>query len=408
MRNPFVIAALWLTAAWCADCWAADQEVIQASSSVSIEFPRRDLVGLPTAEQLAASVTIYRDGYGTPHIDGPTDAAVLFGLAYAQAEDNFWQVEDNYILALGRYSEVHGPAGLNSDFLNRAFEIVPRSSEDFWRRCDPADQRLAAAFADGINYYLAKNPQVRPRLIQHFEPWHVLAYSRHMTLELCFRYTRLGHHILPRSNPRIWAASGSNAWAIAPKKTRDGNALLLVNPHLPQFGFAQLYEAHLRSGEGLNIAGAMFFGNPLPSLGHNENLGWALTTNEPDVADVWEVTFDRAEEPLEYRHDNRAHQAIEWTETVKVLGQQGLVPRHYTFRKTLHGPIVAKQDDTHYLAAKVSDLFELRPMRQALRMAKAADFVEFRDALSMMQLPIMNIRARPGAVSIGLMNCRSC
>jgi penicillin amidase len=286
---------------------------------------------------------------------------------------------------------VHGATGLNSDFLNRAFEIVPRSREDFPARSDPADRRLTEAFVAGLNYYLAKNPQVKPRLIKKFEPWHVLAFSRHITLELCFRYTRLSNQMLPRSNPRIWAASGSNAWAIAPQKTRDGKALLLVNPHLPQFGFTQLYEAHLHSGEGLNVAGAMFFGNPLPSIGHNENLGWALTTNEPDIADVWRVSFDDRQQPLQYRFDGANRKAIEWTETIGVLGSQGVVPKKYTFRKTHHGPIVAKDDDKHYLAARVTDLFELRPLRQALRMAKATDAAEFRNALSMMQIPFMNV-----------------
>jgi acyl-homoserine-lactone acylase len=391
MQKTSVFLLTWLAIILPAACLGADPEVIQASSSVPIDFSKAELAQTIAAERLAKSVTIYRDAYGTPHIDGPTDAAVLFGLAYAQAEDNFWQVEDNYILSLGRYSEAHGPVGLNSDFLNRAFEIVPRSREDFSTKCDPADQQLAAAFVAGLNYYLAKNPQVRPRIIHRFEPWHVLAFSRHMTLELCFRYTRLGGQVLPRSNPRIWAASGSNAWAIAPSKTRDGNALLLVNPHLPQFGFAQLYEAHLHSGEGTNIAGAMFFGNPLPSVGHNEHLGWALTTNEPDIADVWRVNFDDRDNPLRYRYDNAAHHAVEWSETINVVGSHGLVPRKYTFRKTRHGPIVAQEDDQHYLAARVTDLFELRPMRQALRMAKAQNFVEFRQALSLLQIPFMNV-----------------
>lgn len=81
--------------------------------------------------QLAGQVTIYRDSYGTPHVDGQNDEAAIFGFAYAQAEDYFWQIEDNYILALGRYAEVHGTRGLNSDLLNRAFELVPRAKAMF-------------------------------------------------------------------------------------------------------------------------------------------------------------------------------------------------------------------------------------------------------------------------------------
>src|SRR5678815_874415 len=75
-------------------------------------------------ERLARSVTIYRDSYGVPHIYGPTDASCVFGYAYAQAEDNFWQVEDNYIQAIGRAAEVNGEEALEADLLNRTLEIT--------------------------------------------------------------------------------------------------------------------------------------------------------------------------------------------------------------------------------------------------------------------------------------------
>src|SRR5688500_16162069 len=140
---------------------------------------------LPTAEQLAQRVTIYRDEYGLAHIIGEDDESTIFGFGYVQAEDFFWQVEDVYILSLGRYSEVHGPQGLNSDLLNRAFEIVPRSRRDF-PALDRKSRRLYAAFVEGINHYLDTHPDVRPRLIERFEPWHVLAYFRHVAMELTF------------------------------------------------------------------------------------------------------------------------------------------------------------------------------------------------------------------------------
>ena len=104
----------------------------------------------PAAADLAPHVTIHRDEFGVPHVFGDDDESTMFGFGYAQAEDFFWQVEDAYILALGRYSEVHGPQGLNSDMLNRAFEIVPRSQRDF-AALDRTSQRLYAAFVAGIN-----------------------------------------------------------------------------------------------------------------------------------------------------------------------------------------------------------------------------------------------------------------
>ncbi len=342
------------------------------------------------AAKLAQGVTIYRDAYGVPHIHGQTDAHVAFGFAYAQAEDYFWQVEDTYILSLGRYSEVHGHRGYNSDLLNRAFEVVPRSQENF-ELLEPALQDYCRAFAMGLNYYLAKHPETRPRLITHFEPWHMVAYGRHVMLELCYRYTRMYDNYLPRTYDRIWTTAGSNGWAIAPSKTQSGHAMLFVNPHLPWFGFAQMHEAHLRSDEGWSFTGATMYGNCVPTLGHNEFLGWTLTTNEPNIADTWRVTFDDPQHPLRYKFGDEHREAVEWTETVKVLVGADLRDRLVTFRKTHHGPIVGREDDQHYLAAQIAGQDSVSMLAQQLSLVRSRNFDEFRAGLSAQQFPVMNV-----------------
>lgn len=344
---------------------------------------------LAEAARLARGVTIYRDAYGVPHIHGETDEHVMFGYAYAQAEDNFWQIEDTYILSLGRYSEVHGHHGLNSDLLNRAFEVVPQSRAAY-DRLEPKLQSICAAFTLGLNYYLAKHPQTKPRLISHFEPWHLPAYGRQIILELCFRYTRLSHSFLPRSNDMIWSSAGSNGWAIAPKRTKDGHAMLFVNPHLPWFGFSQMHEAHLVSDEGWAFSGATTFGNCVPTLGHNEHLGWTFTTNEPDIADVWRVTFDDPAHPLRYRWGDGYREATEWTETIKIGSGKGATNRVVKLRKTHHGPVVVKQDDEHYLAARIAGLDSIM-LRQQMELVKAKNLDQFKSGLRKQQLPIMNL-----------------
>jgi acyl-homoserine-lactone acylase len=350
---------------------------------------------LPGADELRQRVTIYRDSFGLAHVIGEDDESTIFGFGYVQAEDYFWQVEDAYILALGRYSEAHGPQGINSDLLNRAFEIVPRSKRDF-EALDDASRRLYAAFVGGINLYLKTHPEVRPRLIDKFEPWHVLAYYRQLALELCFRSTGLGEDFLPRRNPQIWTATGSNGWAIGGARTESKHPMLMAGPHMPWFGFSQLMESHLASkggfdGQAWNFTGAGFYGSPMPAMGHNDRLGWTLVTNAPDIADLWRVEFSNSEQPLAYRYDGNWRLAEEWSETIRVRQGRGTDDRRHVFRKTHHGPIVKRENDTQMLAAQIAGLFEAVPMRQALRMVKARNLEEFRTSLAPMQMLFMNL-----------------
>src|SRR6185295_3737342 len=130
------------------------------------------------SQNLARSVTIYRDTYGVPHVFGRTDASTVFGFAYAQAEDNFWRVEENFISALGRASEVYGAKSLDEDRLNHALEI-PRLAREEYARLDKQMRSVCDAFAAGFNYYLARHPEVRPRLLTKIEPWYTLAFIRY-------------------------------------------------------------------------------------------------------------------------------------------------------------------------------------------------------------------------------------
>ena len=337
---------------------------------------------------LARTVTIYRDDFGTPHIDGADDASVVFGFAYAQAEDYFWQIEDSYILSIGRYAEILGTRGLNSDLLNHAFEIVSRSQRDY-DTLEPDVKILCEAYVAGLNYYLATHPEVKPRMITRFEPWQVLAFGRHLTLEMCFRYTRLSSNFMPRTTPSIQSAVGSNAWAIAPSRTKSHHAMLLANPHQPWFGFGQLYEAHLRSGDEWNFTGATFYGSPMPTIGHNEDVGWSFTVNEPDIADVWRETFDDPADPLKYRYDGGYRRAVQWQDTISIRQGTGLKDKTYTFRKTHHGPIVAKEGKVH-LAAQVAKLYDTMLLRQMHILVRAKNVDDFKRGMGTLNFPIMN------------------
>ena len=373
------------------------------------------------SDTLARTVKIHRDNWGVAHIHGKTDAAAVFGMAYAQCEDYFWQLEDNCILSVGRYAEVYGEDGLRGDLLNRTFEVPRRSREDY-HKLDEHSQESLAAFAAGVNFYLQKHPQVTPRLIETFEPWHVLAMSRHFMLDFTYGRSHVSkpkplrqpktavpalsangrkpvrlawnefHTQLDPLLQQVRDATGSNQWAIAPSRTRDGNAMLFINPHQPWYGWGQFYEAHIRSDEGLNFTGGCFYGSPIPTLGHNERLGWAYTVNKPDMADAWRETFDDADDPLKYRYDNGYRRASEWTDTIRVRGKKGEAEsREYLFRKTHHGPIVKRESDTKLLTVQVAGIFDINRPRQAFEMARAENFEQWKAAVSLCAIPMFNI-----------------
>lgn len=339
--------------------------------------------------KLAEQVTIHRDEWGVPHIEGPTDASVSFGFAYAQAQDYFWQVEDTYIAALGRYAEIYGEPGLDKDLLNNSFEIATGAQRDF-PKLEPEVRAICEGYAAGLNHYLAKHPEVKPRLITKFEPWHVIAYERAVLLEFLFGKTHASKGKLKDVTQEVRAATGSNTWAIGPSRTKSGKAMLFANPHQPWFGYGQFYEGHLKSGEGLNMAGSAFFGGPLITIGHNDVLGWSHTVNEPDVGDVWIETFDDPKNPNNYRYGDGHRTATEWKATLKVKTPKGLEDRQFTFRKTHHGPIIGKQDDGKYLAVNIAKLTEGSRMRQALKMGKSRNLDQFRDAMSELNLQMFN------------------
>jgi acyl-homoserine lactone acylase PvdQ len=118
---------------------------------------------------LSRTVTIYRDKYGVPHIDGPTDESVIFGFAYCQAEDYLWQIEESYVGGLGRASELNGEESYKADWNNRLFEIPRVACEDF-EKLDPKSRGMCIAFTAGLNFYIEKHPESKLRLLERLNP----------------------------------------------------------------------------------------------------------------------------------------------------------------------------------------------------------------------------------------------
>jgi penicillin amidase len=344
-------------------------------------------------ENLARSVTIYRDTFGVPHIYGRRDESVVFGLMYAQAEDNFWQLEEDHINKLGRVAEVYGQSRLAGDLMARLFETNKRAQDEY-KSLSPAMRKLCDAYAAGINYYLERHPEVRPRLIQRYEPWFALitgapsVASLGITMqEVRDLFKDLPAAPVPSASPgESIEAEGSNMWAISPRKSQSGQALLFINPHVGFFGGGQRYEAHLRSNQGLNISGFSMLGSPYIWTGHNENLGWSHTNTGADSTDVYIETFDDAKNPLRYAYGNDYRSAVEWTDEIRVNNAGATETKRFTFRKTHHGPVVAVRAGKFLAVRAASIEVSGRLFEQKWAMARSRSLAEFKSAMAQRRL----------------------
>ena len=346
-------------------------------------------------EQFARSVTIHRDRYGIPHVFARTDPGAVFGFAFAQAEDNFLRMEDNFIRALGRAAEVHGAQSVDDDRLNRALEL-PRLAWEEYHRIDRRTRALVDAFADGVNYYLATHPNVKPRLLNRVEPWYPLAFIRYNYFENGFaRAVGITRTEFLTADSRQGFADniGSNGWAIGPSRSASGNAMLFINPHLPYFGPGQVYEGHVHSDEGWNFTGYTRFGFPFPYVGHNETLGWVSTDNAADVADAYRERFDDPRRPLAYRYGRRYRIARSWRDTVRVRTADGGVElRIFNFKATHHGPIVAERDGSP-LAIRLAKIEDEGWLAEWYAMTRARNVAELKRAMRPLDMLFGNVMA---------------
>jgi len=362
----------------CATCVIAQPQ--KRRNATTVETPK-----------LAGTVTIYRDRYGVPHVFGTTDASTVFGFAYAQAEDNFWRVEENFILALGRASELYGEKNLEEDRRNRALEI-PRLARAEYSRLDSKMRALCDAFAAGLNYYLAKHPESPPRLLTKIEPWYTLAFIRYNYFQNGFsRDPSLRGALQTAESERPFADDvGSNGWVIAPSRSKTGHAMLLINPHLPFFGPGQVYEGHVHSDEGWDFTGYTRFGFPFPYVGHNEELGWVSTDNAADLEDVYAETFDDPAHPLAYRYGIGHRMATERVENISVKTDSGSEVRTFKMIRTHHGPVLGKRDGK-LLAIRMARFEEDGWLREWYEMTRARSLAQFKAALRPQKMLFGNV-----------------
>ena len=301
-------------------------------------------------QEHARNVTIIRDDWGIAHVYGVTDADAVFGMEYAQAEDDFNRVETNYINALGRLAETEGASQIYRDLRMKLF-MNPDSLRAKYAASPPWLRTLMVAFADGLNFYLSTHPNVKPRVITHFEPWMALAFSegsiggdieRVDLRRLATFYGDTAQATSSIGDGPPPEPSGSNGIAIAPSITADHHALLWINPHT-SFYFRS--ELQMASQEGLDAYGAVTWGQFFVYQGFNPRAGWMHTSSGVDAVDEYLETVMEKDGRYFYKYGGRYLPMTTTPITVPYRTSAGMAQKVFTAYYTRHGPVIRKDGD---------------------------------------------------------------
>jgi len=336
-------------------------------------------------ERQAHNVTIIRDDWGIPHVYGKTDADAVFGLMYAQAEDDFNRIETNYLNSMGRLAEAEGESAIYQDLRMKLF-IDPDSIKAQYAASPEWLKRLMNAWADGLNFFLYKHPEVKPRVITRFEPWMALTFSEgsiggdieRVSLRELEAFYGSGP-ATPVGGEREDAAAaeppppGSNGIAIAPANTINHHALLLINPHTSFFFRA---EVQVVSDEGLNAYGAVTWGQFFVYQGFNDRVGWMHTSSGVDNIDEYLEKVTKQGDRFSYRSGAAERPVTATTITVPYKTATGMARRAFTVYRTHHGPIVRKVGDQWVSVRLMQE--PLKALTQSYSRTKARDYQAFR------------------------------
>ena len=345
-------------------------------------MPARAADDLARLKAQASQVTITRDDWGIAHIHGRTDADAVFGLIYAQAEDDFNRVETNYLTSLGRLAEAEGTSAIYQDLRQKLF-IDPVDLKARYATSPRWLKALMVSWADGLNYYLATHPEVKPRVITHFEPWMALSFSEGSIggdiekISLTQLESFYGDKTVALSADErgvtFQEPKGSNGFAIAPSRTADGHALLLINPHT-SFFFRS--EVQVSSDQGLNAYGAVTWGQFFVYQGFNAQAGWMHTTSGLDVVDEFAETVVDTSKGLVYRYGAEMRPLKVKTITVPYRkGDGSLGSKTFTTYASHHGPIVRAADGKWISIALMHKPAEA--LQQSFLRTRASDYASF-------------------------------
>jgi acyl-homoserine-lactone acylase len=335
------------------------------------------------------NIKIARDKWGVPHIFAKTDAEVSYGLAWANAEDDFKTMQLTLLAGKGMVGKLKGKDGATIDYvvaLLRCREVV---EEQYEKSLSPEYKALIEGYVAGINAYAAAHP--KEVLVKGSFPTNAIEYTTSTVLSLSM-ISGVDATLQKIFQEKIktldqFKAAGSNAIAIHGSKTTDGSAYLAINPHQPLEGPVAWYEAHLCSEEGLNVLGALFPGGPVIFVGANENLGWTHTVNNQDKVDVFQLEMNPANKK-QYKFDGKWETLEEKTVKLKVKMGSFIIPVKKVALWSKYGATIQTKQGT--FSVRFSANQDIRGVEQWYKMDKARNFSEFYKAMQMTAIPGFN------------------
>jgi len=334
------------------------------------------------------NIDIVRDNYGVPHIFAKTDAELAYGLAWANAEDDFKTIQEAYLAGNAMLSKYIGLEGAPADFITQFIgskEIIDDKigeiSKDYFD--------VISGYAQGLNSYAKNNPdKVLYKKLFPITPKMMMMYSQ-LQLFISNQGADWAGRIINNDTQDEFLnqnLAGSNVIAMNSNKTDNGETFLAINTHQPLEGPTSWYEVHLNSEEGTNIIGTLYPGTPHVLIGVNENLGWSHTVNYPDKTDVFKL---KMKNNRKYVVDGEEYnlEKLKAKISIKVLGIPININRKYY--RSIYGPTL--KNKSGYYSIRTPTLFNIRALEQWWRMGKSKNFTEFYNNLKMKQIPGFNI-----------------
>jgi acyl-homoserine-lactone acylase len=333
------------------------------------------------------TIDIVRDSFGVPHIFAKTDAEVAYGLAWAEAEDEFKSMQELLLPVKGLMGKVMGKKAVAGDYAFALFRCA-EITEEKWNTLSPAFLKLIHGYVQGINAYAAshKSELLHKNIFPITEREYVSASVFALTIfngadKALLRIFTNAEPEAPEFNKK-----GSNSFAISNTKTTTGESFLLINAHQPNTGPQSFYEAHLCSEEGLNITGGLLAGAPCILHGANENLGWAHTVNFCDRFDEYQLEMN-PNNKTQYKFDGQWINLEVKTIKLRIKGIPIAIKRKIYWSK--YGATM--KNKTGFFSMRLGANMKIGALDQWYQMDKAKNYTEFYAALSKQELSMFNI-----------------